>query len=469
MDCMEKKELAYKRAYVWDKLNADERKDVMEMGEDYKAFLNEGKTERRCAAEIIRRAEAAGFECICSKSSLKAGDKVYYNNRGKAVMLAIIGEEPIENGMNIVGSHIDSPRLDIKQNPVYEAGGTVLLKTHYYGGIKKYQWTALPLAIYGVIVKANGEKVEIAVGDGADDPVFYITDLLPHLAKDQMSKNLAEGIEGENLNVLTGSLPVDDTEASDRFKTAILNILNERYGIEEEDFVSAELEVVPAGKARDVGFDRGLIAAHGHDDRVCSYASLAAMLKVEKPARTAVGLYVDKEEIGSVGATGMHSQFFINMVGEIIALMNGGNCPDLAIRRALAHSTLLSADVAAAFDPNYPSVGDNANFAGIGQGIAMVKYTGSRGKSGANDASAELVGKVRKLFNDHNVVYQTSELGKVDQGGGGTIAYILANNDMDVIDAGVAMLSMHAPWEIVSKADVYMTNRAYYEFLVNYR
>ena len=466
---METKDLMYKRAYVWDKLNAEERKACMDMGEDYKEFLNESKTERRCAAEIIRRAKEAGFVCICEKKELKAGDKVYYNNRGKAVMLSVIGSEPLENGMNIVGSHIDSPRLDIKQNPVYEAGGTTLLKTHYYGGVKKYQWVALPLALYGVIVKANGEKVEIAVGDKCGDPVFYISDLLPHLAKDQMSKTMSEGVEGESLNILIGSLPVDDTEASDRFKTALLAVLNERYGITEEDFVSAELEAVPAGAARDVGFDRGLIVAHGHDDRVCSYASLAALLGVEKPERTTVGLYVDKEEVGSIGATGMHSQFFNNMVGEMIALMNGGNCSDLAIRRALAHSTLLSADVAAAFDPNYPSVGDNANFAAIGQGIAMVKYTGSRGKSGANDAAAELVGKVRKLFNDHGVVYQTSELGKVDQGGGGTIAYIMANYDMDVIDAGVAMLSMHAPWEIVSKADVYMTSRAYREFFVNYR
>lgn len=466
---MENKDIMYKRAYVWDKLSAAERQACMNMGEDYKAFLDNSKTERCCAAEIISRAEKAGFVEISQKAQLKCGDKVYYNNRGKAVMLAIIGRESIENGMNIVGSHIDSPRLDIKQNPVYEAGGTALLKTHYYGGIKKYQWTTLPLALYGVIVKANGEKVEIAVGDKCGDPVFYISDLLPHLAKDQMGKTLAEGIEGEGLNILIGSLPVDDTEASDRFKTALLTLLNERYGITEEDFVSAELEAVPAGAARDVGFDRGLIAAHGHDDRVCSYASLAAILNIENPVRTAVGLYVDKEEVGSIGATGMHSQFFNNLVGEMLALTNGGNCSDLAIRRALAHSTLLSADVAAAFDPNFPSVGDNANFANLGQGITMVKYTGSRGKSGANDAAAELVGKVRALFNANGVVYQTSELGKVDQGGGGTIAYIMANYDMDVIDAGVAMLSMHAPWEIVSKADVYMTSRAYGAFFVNYK
>ncbi len=469
MKTKDTKDLTYKRAYVWDKLNEAERKACMDMGEDYKAFLNESKTERRCAAEIIRRAEEAGFVCICKKTQLKPGDKVYYNNRGKAVMLAVIGEEPIENGMNIVGSHIDSPRLDIKQNPVYEGGGTALLKTHYYGGIKKYQWTALPLALYGVIVKANGEKVEIAVGDKCGDPVFYISDLLPHLAKDQMGKTLAEGIEGEGLNILIGSLPVDDTEASDRFKSALLALLNERYGITEEDFISAELEAVPAGAARDVGFDRGLIVAHGHDDRVCSYASLAAILGIEKAQRTLVGLYVDKEEVGSIGATGMCSQFFNNMVGEMIALTNGGTCSDLAIRRALSRSTLLSADVAAAFDPNYPSVGDNANFANIGQGITLVKYTGSRGKSGANDAAAELVGKVRALFNNGGIVYQTSELGKVDQGGGGTIAYIMANYDMDVIDAGVAMLSMHAPWEIVAKSDVYMTSRAYREFFVNYK
>ena len=322
--------------------------------------------------------------------------------------------------------------------------------------------------MHGVVVKKDGTVVEIVIGEDENDPVVGISDLLIHLAQEQMGKKASEVVSGENLDIMLCGKPLAGEE-KEPVKAALLKILKERYDIEEADMLSAEIEAVPAGKTRDFGLDRSMLLGYGHDDRVCSYASLAALLSIEKPARTTVGLYVDKEEVGSIGATGMHSQFFNNMVGEMIALMNGGNCSDLAVRRALAHSTLLSADVAAAFDPNYPSVGDNANFAAIGQGIAMVKYTGSRGKSGANDAAAELVGKVRKLFNDHGVVYQTSELGKVDQGGGGTIAYIMANYDMDVIDAGVAMLSMHAPWEIVSKADVYMTSRAYREFFVNYR
>lgn len=458
----------YKREYVWDCLNAGEREAAMAMGEDYKAFLNAGKTERMCASEVLRRAQEKGFVDVASKKSLKTGDKIYYNNRGKAVVLAVIGKEPVEKGMNIVGTHMDSPRLDIKQNPLYEAGGMALLKTHYYGGVKKYQWVALPLALYGVIVKADGTKVNIAIGDEENDPVFYISDLLPHLAKDQMAKNMGEGVEGESLNIIVGAQPVDDKEASDRFKTALLALLHDRYSIEEEDFLSAELEAVPAGRARDVGFDRQLIAAHGHDDRVCGYAAMAGLFAAQQLEKTAVGLFVDKEEVGSIGATGMQSQFFCNLVGEMIALQNGGACPDLALRRALAASTLLSADVAAAFDPTYPSVAEPLNCANLGQGITLVKYTGSRGKGGANDACAELVGKVRKVLKENGVVYQTSELGKVDQGGGGTIAYIMANLDMDVLDAGVAMLSMHAPWELVSKADVYMTAKAYRVFYEKY-
>ena len=379
-------------------------------------------------------------------------------------MLVVIGKDVIEKGMNIVGSHVDSPRIDIKQNPLYEEHGISLLKTHYYGGIRKYQWVAIPLALYGTVVKVNGEVIQIAIGDDENDPVFYITDLLPHLAKDQNDKKLSEAIEGEGLNVIIGSLPAEGKEDEKKFKLNVLKILNEKYGMIEEDFLTAELEIVPAGKSRDVGIDRGMIMAYGHDDRVCAYTSLRAILELDSPQKTAVALFSDKEEVGSNGNTGMCSMFFNNMIAELIAIKNKGNYKELLLKRALENSSMLSSDVAAGVDPTYPQVTEIQNAAIMGKGVVMVKYTGSRGKSGANDANADYIGSLRKLFNENNVIWQTSELGKVDQGGGGTIAYIMANYNMDVVDLGVPVLSMHAPYELVSKTDVYMTYKAYNVF-----
>ncbi len=464
-----KDKLFYKKHFIWEKLSNDERNDVFKLGDDYRAFMDASKTERLSIKEIVRRAEANGFVNMESKKEIKPGDKLYYVNKGKNAVLSVIGKESIENGMSIVGSHVDSPRIDLKQNPLYEKHGVSLLKTHYYGGLRKYQWVTIPLALYGTVVRADGEKVEIAIGDDENDPVFYITDLLPHLAKDQNDKKLSEAIEGEGLNVVIGSLPDvnegnDDDKDERRFKLNVLKILNEKYGMIEEDFQTAELEIVPAGKSRDVGLDRGMIMAYGHDDRVCAYTSLKAILELENPEKTAMAIFADKEEIGSVGSTGMHSAFFNNMVAELIAIQNNGNYCELSLKRALAGSSMLSSDVAAGVDPTYPEVTELQNAPIMGKGVAMVKYTGSRGKSGANDASAEYIGKLRKLFNENGVMWQPSELGKVDQGGGGTIAYIMANYNMDVVDLGVPVLSMHAPFEIISKTDLYMTYKAYKTF-----
>lgn len=471
---MEKDKLFYKKHYIWEKLNNDERNDVFTIGDDYRAFMDSSKTERLSIKEIIKRAEADGFKCLEDIKDVKPGDKVYYINKEKNAVLAVIGKENIEKGMNIVGSHVDSPRIDLKQNPLYEKHGISLLKTHYYGGIRKYQWVTIPLALYGTVVKANGEILDIAIGDDENDPVFYITDLLPHLAKDQNDKKLSEAIEGEGLNVIIGSLPAlgendDEDEKHDKkFKLNVLKILNEKYGMIEEDFQTAEFEIVPAGKARDVGIDRGMIMAYGHDDRVCAYTSLKAIMELQNPEKTAIALFADKEEIGSVGNTGMHSAFFNNMVAELISMQNNGNYNELILKRALANSSMLSSDVAAGVDPTYPQVTEIQNAPIMGQGVAMVKYTGSRGKSGANDANAEYIGKLRKLFNDNGVMWQPAELGKVDQGGGGTIAYIMANFNMDVVDLGVPVLSMHAPFEIISKTDLYMTYKAYKTFYNNF-
>mgnify|MGYP000561106876 CR=1 FL=1 len=464
-----KDKLFYKKHFIWEKLSNDERNDVFKLGDDYRAFMDASKTERLSIKEIVRRAEANGFVNMESKKEIKPGDKLYYVNKGKNAVLSVIGKESIENGMSIVGSHVDSPRIDLKQNPLYEKHGVSLLKTHYYGGLRKYQWVTIPLALYGTVVRADGEKVEIAIGDDENDPVFYITDLLPHLAKDQNDKKLSEAIEGEGLNVVIGSLPdvnegSDDDKDERRFKLNVLKILNEKYGMIEEDFQTAELEIVPAGKSRDVGLDRGMIMAYGHDDRVCAYTSLKAIMELENPEKTAMAIFADKEEIGSVGSTGMHSAFFNNMVAELIAIQNNGNYCELSLKRALAGSSMLSSDVAAGVDPTYPEVTELQNAPIMGKGVAMVKYTGSRGKSGANDASAEYIGKLRKLFNENGVMWQPSELGKVDQGGGGTIAYIMANYNMDVVDLGVPVLSMHAPLEIISKTDLYMTYKAYKTF-----
>ncbi len=457
-------ELFYKKHYIWDKINDETKEKVFKLGDDYKKFIDASKTERLSINEIIRQAKDAGFKNFKEQREINQGDKLYYVNKGKAAVLVVVGKEDIEKGMNIVGSHVDSPRIDLKQNPLYEDHGLSLLKTHYYGGIRKYQWVAIPLALYGTLVKSNGEVIDIAIGDDENDPVFYITDLLPHLAKDQNDKKLSEAIEGEGLNVIIGSLPAEGKEDDKRFKLNVLKILNEKYGMIEEDFLTAELEIVPAGKARDVGLDRGMIMAYGHDDRVCAYTSLKAIMELDNPQKTAVALFADKEEVGSNGNTGMHSMFFNNMIAELIAQKNNGNYSELSLKRALENSSMLSSDVAAGVDPTYPSVTEIQNAAIMGKGVAMVKYTGSRGKSGANDANAEYIGKLRHLFNENEVVWQTSELGKVDQGGGGTIAYIMANYNMDVVDLGVPVLSMHAPYELVSKTDVYMTYKAYKVF-----
>jgi len=463
---MTNQELLYKKKFIWEKLNEEERKNVFKLGDDYKAFIDASKTERLSIKEIIKRAEEQGFKPLDEFNELKPGAKVYFVNKGKSAVLAVIGKDKIENGMNIVGSHVDSPRIDLKQNPLYEEHGVSLLKTHYYGGIRKYQWVALPLALYGTVVKADGETIDISIGDDDNDPVFYITDLLPHLAKEQNDKKLSEAIEGEGLNVIIGSLPAEGKDDEKRFKLNVLKILNEKYGMIEEDFHTAEIEIVPAGRARDVGIDRGMISAYGHDDRVCAYTSLKAIFEVENNDRTAISLFADKEEIGSVGNTGMHSEFFNNFVGEMILLQGGGDF--LSLKRALANSSMLSSDVAAGVDPTYSNVSEIQNAAVMGQGVAMIKYTGSRGKSGANDANAEYIGRIRKIFNESDIVWQPAELGKVDQGGGGTIAYIMANLNMDVVDLGVPVLSMHAPFELVSKTDVYMTYKAYKAFYTNF-
>lgn len=449
------------KTYTEEDINGLER-----LNASYRKFLSDCKTERECTKEIIRRAEEAGYidldTCINEGKTIKSGDKLYAVNMNKSVALFNIGKRPISEGMNIIGAHIDSPRLDVKQNPLYEEGGMAYLDTHYYGGIKKYQWAALPLAIHGVIVKKDGTCVEVCVGEEDDDPVFCITDLLIHLSSKQMEKTGAKVIEGEQLDVVVGSIPLSDSEKN-CVKENVLNILKKEYDIEEEDFVSAELEVVPAGKARELGFDRGMIMSYGQDDRVCAFTSLEAQLNVENPERTTCCLLVDKEEIGSVGATGMRSHFFENTVSEIINLME--EYSELKVRRCLKNSYMLSTDVNAGYDPMFAEVFDSKNASYCGNGVVFSKYTGSRGKSGSNDANAEYIAKIRNVMDNNNVVYQTAELGKVDAGGGGTIAYILSLYGMEVIDCGVAVLNMHAPWEIVSKADVYETEKCYRAFL----
>ena len=438
-----------------------------------KSIVNLYQHVRQCVRTFVERAEAAGYldikKVIAEGIKLESGARVYADNNGKALAMFIVGKKPMEEGMRILGAHVDSPRMDLKQNPFYEDTGLAMLDTHYYGGVKKYQWVTLPLALHGVVAKKDGSVVEVNIGDKPGDPVFGVSDLLIHLAGEQMEKKAAKVIEGENLDLLIGSIPLAGEEkenAKDTVKENILGILKEEYGIEEEDFLSAEIEVVPAGEARDYGFDRSMIMGYGHDDRVCAYPSFEAMLaKNETPEYTSVCLLVDKEEIGSVGATGMQSRFFENMTAEVMAA--AGQYTELALRRALQNSHVLSSDVSAAFDPNYPSVMDKKNAAYFGKGMVFNKYTGSRGKSGSNDASAEYVGKLRAVMDDGNVFYQTAELGKVDQGGGGTIAYILANYGMQVIDSGVAVLNMHAPWEIISKADLYEAYKGYVAFLAS--
>ncbi|MHC1721364.1 MAG: aminopeptidase [Clostridiaceae bacterium] len=467
--------LIKKYEYAWDKYDSKDLDKVFSLSEKYKEFISKCKTERECVEELVSMAKEKGYrdlnEIIKAKDKINAGDKIFANNRDKSLALFLIGSESLEAGMNILGAHVDSPRLDLKQNPLYEDTELAQLKTHYYGGIKKYQWVTTPLAIHGVVIKKDGEKIKVVIGEDDKDPVFGVSDLLIHLSTEQMEKKASKVIEGEDLNVFAGSIPIKemeedkDKENKDRVKKNVLELLNKMYGICEEDFVSAELEIVPAGKARDYGFDRSMIMAYGHDDRVCAYTSFEAMMQLENCRKTCVTLLVDKEEIGSVGATGMHSKFFENALAEILELT--GKYSDLSLRRALANSKMLSSDVSAAFDPNYSSAMEKYNAAYFGKGIVLNKYTGSKGKSGSNDANPEFIAEIRNILDRDNVSWQTSELGKVDAGGGGTIAYILAQYNMDVIDCGVALHNMHAPYEIASKADIYETMRAYYSFLLN--
>lgn len=460
------------RRNAWLTYTEADAKEMENLVQSYRAFLDAGKTERECVTQIVKEAEAAGYvsleEKLVKGEKIQAGDKIYAVGMKKIITLFHIGQEPLEKGMNILGAHIDSPRLDIKQNPLYEDADLAYLDTHYYGGVKKYQWVALPLAMHGVIVKKDGTAVEVNIGEAEDDPVVYITDLLIHLSGKQLQKKAAEVIEGENLDILIGSRPladVPDEKKKEAVKENVLKILHEKYGVEEEDFLSAELEIVPAGKARECGLDRSMVAAYGQDDRVCAYTSFAAMLEMEAPKRTSCCLLTDKEEIGSVGATGMQSRFFENSVAELLEGM--GSYSELALRRTLRNSRMLSSDVSAGFDPAFGEYFEKKNSAYLGRGIVLNKFTGSRGKSGSNDANAEYVARVRKIFDDHNIAFQTAELGKVDIGGGGTIAYIAALYGMEVIDSGVAVLSMHAPWEVTSKADIYEAKKAYRAFLLD--
>ncbi|MGN8632598.1 aminopeptidase [Blautia sp. HCP3S3_G3] len=460
------------RRNAWLTYTEAEEKELEQTALLYRHFLDAGKTERECVSRIIEEAEAAGYVSLEKKAAageqLKAGDKVYSVGMKKIIALYHIGQEPLENGMNILGAHIDSPRLDVKQNPLYEDADLAYLDTHYYGGVKKYQWVALPLALHGVIVKKDGTVVDVNIGEAEEDPVVYITDLLIHLAGRQLEKKASEVVEGENLDILIGSRPLadlPDEKKKEAVKENILRILNEKYGVEEEDFLSAELEVVPAGKARECGLDRSMIAAYGQDDRVCAYTSFLAMLEMENPRRTSCCLLTDKEEIGSVGATGMQSRFFENSVAELMECC--GCYSELTLRRALRNSRMLSSDVSAGFDPAFAECFEKKNAAFLGRGIVLNKFTGARGKSGSNDANAEYVACVRKIFDSHQVAFQTAELGKVDVGGGGTIAFIAALYGMEVIDSGVAVLSMHAPWEVTSKADVYEAKKAYKAFLLD--
>ena len=452
------------RPNAWKTYTKNQLEELETLNDQYRAFLNVGKTERECVKEIVKQAEAAGYvnfeKVLADKQTVKAGDKLYAVCMKKTIALFNIGTKPMEEGMNILGAHIDSPRLDVKQNPLYENDDMAYLDTHYYGGIKKYQWVTLPLAIHGVVVKKDGSVVDVVIGEKEEDPVFCITDLLIHLAGEQQEKKANKVIEGENLDILFGSIPLKDEE-KEGVKKGVLNLLKEQYDMEEEDFLSAELEVVPAGKAREAGIDRSMIMAYGQDDRVCAYTSMAAMLEVENVEKTTCCLLTDKEEIGSVGATGMQSKFFENTVAELL------DYSELILRRCLKNSRMLSSDVSAAYDPLYAAAYEKKNAAYFGRGMVFNKFTGARGKSGSNDANAEYMGALRKILDDAQVAYQTAELGKVDVGGGGTIAYILSLYGMEVIDSGVAVLNMHAPWEVTSKADVYETKKGYIAFLQN--
>lgn len=443
---------------AWQRMDADERQAVMDYGEKYKAFLDTARTERLAASEILRRAEEAGFKPLYDRKELNPGDKVYWNQKGKSVVLAVIGEKPVHDGIRIVGSHIDAPRLDLKANPVHESEGVVYFRTHYYGGIKKYQWTCVPLALIGVVYTRSGKKVEINIGLKPEDPIFYISDLLIHMAQDQMKKTLAEGITGEQLQAVCATNAEDKMKAKDVF----LKMLKEKYDIVEEDFATAELELVPATLSRDVGFDRSLIASYGQDDRVCSFANLEAILTAKPGKYTQAALLTDKEEIGSYGNTGMESSYFVKFVMKMLALQNRGTLLDFY--ETMENSEMLSADVNSCLDPMFPEVSEKDNSSLLGYGVALTKFTGARGKAGSNDANAEFLNKVRNIFNEAGVAWQIGELGKVDQGGGGTIAFMMADWGCEVVDCGTAMLSMHSPYDLLSKADAYETYRAYKAF-----
>ena len=449
----------------WEGMKKEKKEEIFSYCNNYMKFLNNSKTEREIVNSAKKLIEEKGFKNIREYETLKPGDKVYYNNREKSMYIAVIGQESIEKGINVIGAHADSPRLDLKPNPLYEDTGFVYFKTHYYGGIKKYQWTTIPLAIHGVIVKPNGEKIEITIGEEETDPIFTITDLLPHLAQEQMERKLKEGVKGEDLNLLIGSIPYQGENGVDSVKLNIMSILNEKYGITEIDFTSSELEVVPAFRARSMGLDNSMVAAYGQDDKVCVYTSLTAMMELEKPRTTAVCIISDKEEIGSMGNTGMESNVFDTFISEILNKL-GINRPNL-LDQVFCNSKMLSADVDAAYDPIYANVFEKNNAGFFGRGLGLNKYTGARGKSGASDANAEFIAMIRNIFEKENIRYEFAELGRVDVGGGGTIAYILANKGVDVIDAGVPVLSMHAPYEVTSKFDIYEAYRAYKTFWNN--
>lgn len=453
-----KEKLCISKKHAGLRLNEDEIKTCFDFCEDYKSFLNEAKIEREAVIKTIALAERCGFREFSEGMQLKEGDKVYFNNRGKAIILAVIGSEPIENGVHLAAAHIDSPRLDLKQLPLYEDSEAALFKTHYYGGIKKYQWAAIPLALHGVVIRKDGTKISVNIGENESDPVFCVTDLLPHLANDQMKRTPADLIKGEELNILVGSMPFKDDEVSEKVKLNIISILNEKYGIVEEDFLSAELEAVPAFVAKDVGIDRSMVGSYGHDDKVCAYTALKAILDCKNVKKTSVVVLTDKEETGSDGNTGLCSDYLEHF------FYNLADCFGANGRKVIANTECLSADVNAAFDPTFPDVMDKKNCAFINYGVCVTKFTGARGKSGTSDASAEFVARVRTLLDNNSVIWQTGELGKVDGGGGGTVAAYLANMNMDVIDVGVPVISMHAPFEIVAKTDVYMTYRAFLVF-----
>ncbi|MBP7175197.1 MAG: aminopeptidase [Thermoclostridium sp.] len=458
--------LGYNSKNAWEKIGDKER--IFSFCDDYKAFLDQAKTEREAVREAVAQAEKLGFQnletLIAAEKSLSTGDKVYRNVKNKAVVFAIIGKKPLEQGARMLGAHVDSPRVDLKQNPLYENTDMAFLKTHYYGGIKKYQWLAIPLALHGVIMKKDGSTVQVSIGEDEQDPVFTITDLLPHLAKDQMEKKMIEAVSAEGMNALSGSIPFEDKNVKDKVKLNVLNLLHEKYSITEEDLLSSELELVPAFKARDLGFDRSMIGAYGQDDRVCAYTSMMALFDVKAQDYTAICVLTDKEEIGSVGNTGAESRFLEDFLADL-CYMTSKSYTDILLRRCLNRSVMLSADVNAAVDPNYEGTHDKYNAAYLGKGLAIMKFSGARGKSGASDAHAEVFSRIRTVFNDNNIPWHTTELGAVDKGGGGTIAMYIANLGVDVIDCGVPVLSMHAPFEVTSKADVYSAYLGYKAFL----